>query len=85
IDTSAPGAELAAETAAALAAASMVFQSSDSSYAARCLDAAKDLFEFADQYREYYHVSIPDAANYYQSFSGWGDELTWAAGFLYQA
>ncbi|KAF2347095.1 Glycoside hydrolase family 9, partial [Trinorchestia longiramus] len=85
IDTSAPGSELAGDTAAALAAASIIFQSSDASYAAECLAAARDLFEFADQYRENYHVSIPDAANYYMSFSGYGDELSWAAIFLYQA
>ncbi|KAA0200411.1 Glycosyl Hydrolase 9 [Hyalella azteca] len=101
IDTSAPGSDLAADTAAALATASMIFRDSDSGYADRCLAASKDLFEFADQYRQLYHISIPDAAYYYQwvqgsshkqmdcihhrSFSGYGDELCMAALFLYQA
>lgn len=85
IDTSAPGSDLAAETAAALAAASMVFADTDPSYAATCLEASRDLFDFADQYRLMYHESIVDAANFYKSFNGFGDELAWGAMWLYKA
>jgi hypothetical protein len=85
IDTSAPGSDLAGETAAALAAASIVFYGSDPSYSSTLLDAAKDLFAFADQYRQMYHISIPAAANFYQSFSGYNDELAWSAMWLYKA
>jgi endoglucanase len=40
INTTSPGTEVAAETAAALAAASMVFQDSQPSYAEKLLDTA---------------------------------------------
>ncbi|KAF2358941.1 Glycoside hydrolase family 9, partial [Trinorchestia longiramus] len=85
IDTSAPGSDLAAETAAALTAASMVFQDNDPDYAATCLEAARNLFDFADQYRLMYHESITDAANFYKSFNGFGDELAWGSMWLYKA
>ena len=51
IDASNPGTEVAAETAAALAAASIIFRDIDSKYADLCLVHAKQLFEFADRYR----------------------------------
>jgi hypothetical protein len=40
ITANSPGSEVAAETAAALAAASMVFKSSDSSYSTKLVNAA---------------------------------------------
>nr|APF29556.1 endo-beta-1,4-glucanase isozyme GN1 [Gecarcoidea natalis] len=85
IDTGAPGSDLAGETAAALAAASIVFQSSDSSYSSTLLTHAIQLFDFADQNRGVYSDSIADAANYYGSWSGYGDELCWSALWLYRA
>ncbi|XP_050707727.1 uncharacterized protein LOC126992936 [Eriocheir sinensis] len=85
IDTGAPGSDLAGETAAALAAASIVFKSSDSGYSNTLLTHAKQLFDFADQNRGLYSNSIPDAANYYNSWSGYNDELVWAATWLYRA
>ena len=42
------------------------------------------MFEFADRFRDYYHRAIPDAENFYKS-SGFGDELTWAALWIYYA
>jgi len=51
IDPSNPGTEVAAETAAALAAASIVLRAADSGYADMLLLHARDLFEFADNYR----------------------------------
>lgn len=41
-------------------------QDSDPSYAATCLEASRDLMDFADQYRLMYHESIIDAANFYK-------------------
>ena len=42
---------MAAETAAAMAAASIVFRRSNAQYADNLVTHAKQLFEFADKYR----------------------------------
>ncbi|KAF2358942.1 Glycoside hydrolase family 9, partial [Trinorchestia longiramus] len=84
IDTEAPGSELAGETAAGFAAASLVFQASDPEFAADLVNRARELFDFADQYREMYHVSIPNAEDFYKSWSGYGDDLVWSAIWLYK-
>ena len=52
IDRKKPGTELAAETAAALAAASVVFRGTNSNYADLLVRHAKELYEFADKYRQ---------------------------------
>ena len=75
---------MAAGTAAAMAAASMLLREDDPAYAQELVKHARDLFEFADRFRDYYHRSIPDAENFYKS-SGFGDELTWAALWIYYA
>ncbi|KAK4324903.1 hypothetical protein Pmani_004489 [Petrolisthes manimaculis] len=85
IDTNAPGSDLAGETAAALAAASIVFQNVDPGYATECLNVARELYQFADERRELYHNSITQAADFYKSWSGYGDELCWSALWLYRA
>ncbi|KAK6129947.1 hypothetical protein DH2020_036341 [Rehmannia glutinosa] len=58
IDPSHPGSDLAGETAAAMAAASIVFRQYDPSYSAELLKHASQLFEFADKYRGKYDGSI---------------------------
>lgn len=63
VNTSAPGTDVAAETAAAMASASLVFKTSDSSYSDTLLKHAKQLFNFADKYRGSYSVSIPEVRN----------------------
>jgi hypothetical protein len=83
VNTSFPGTDVAAETAAALASASLVFKS-DSTYSSTLLRHAKELFTFADKYRGLYSESIPEVATYYNS-TGYGDELLWAASWLYHA
>ncbi len=85
IDPSNPGSDLAGESAAALAAASMVFQSSNKNYAKQLLDEAKALFDFAETYRGKYSDSITNAAQFYNSWSGYQDELAWGAIWLYKA
>ncbi|XP_037070229.1 endoglucanase 13-like [Pollicipes pollicipes] len=85
ITASTPGSELAGETAAALAAASLVFRPSDLNYADTLLAHARQLYSFADTHRGEYHKSITDAENFYKSWSGYGDELAWAAAWLYRA
>lgn len=85
IDASKPGSDLAGETAAAMAAASIVFKSTDPTYAATLLSHAKQLYAFADTYRGKYSDAITDASGYYNSWSGYQDELVWGALWLYKA
>ncbi len=85
LDASKPGSEVAGEAAAALAAAHLLFKNEDPAYAARLLERARSLFAFADTYRGSYVSSIPDARNYYDSYSGYFDELIWGATWLYRA
>ncbi|MBL6447185.1 glycoside hydrolase family 9 protein [Fulvivirga sp. 29W222] len=85
IDANQPGSDLAAETAAAMAAASIVFQNDDPTYSATLLEHAIQLYDFADNYRGIYSESIADAGSYYRSFSGYNDELVWGAIWLYRA
>ncbi|CAG2063370.1 unnamed protein product, partial [Timema podura] len=84
ITTSAPGSDLAAETAAALAAASLVFKTVDSAYSTTLLQHAIQLFNFANTYRGIYSNSITDANSFYKS-SSYEDELVWGAAWLYRA
>ncbi|CAM8876401.1 unnamed protein product [Rhodiola kirilowii] len=85
IDPSNPGSDLAGETAAAMAAASLVFRHSNPSYSNELLSHARQLFEFADKYRGKYDSSITVAQKYYRSVSGYADELLWAAAWMFQA
>ncbi|XP_004291374.1 PREDICTED: endoglucanase 10-like [Fragaria vesca subsp. vesca] len=84
VNTTAPGTEVAAETAAAMASASLVFKKSNPTYSDTLLDHAKKLFTFANENRGSYSKSIPDVQKFYNS-TGYGDELLWAAGWLYHA
>ncbi|KAJ0099279.1 hypothetical protein Patl1_21054 [Pistacia atlantica] len=77
IDAQHPGADLAAETAAALAAASIAFKNFDRKYSETLVTHAKQLFEFARNNPGLYQNSIPGAGNFYSS-SGCEDELLWA-------
>ncbi|KAL2629999.1 hypothetical protein R1flu_014685 [Riccia fluitans] len=83
VNASYPGTEPAAETAAALAAASIVFKNllGDATYAQTLLDNAVQVFAFADTSRGSYN----DACPYYCSWSGHLDELLWGAAWLYKA
>jgi len=83
IDSSRPGSDLAGETAAALAASSLIYRNmGDEALADEALSHARELFDFANNYREVYSNSIPEAAGFYNSWSGYGDELAWAAAWL---
>ncbi|KAJ9580331.1 hypothetical protein L9F63_004011, partial [Diploptera punctata] len=82
IDEDHPGSELAAETAAALASASIVFKTADPSYSTTLLNHAEQLFEFADTFRGNYSKVLDPA--FYTS-SGYEDELVWGALWLYKA
>ncbi|KAM3685656.1 hypothetical protein ACB098_11G137800 [Castanea mollissima] len=84
IDEGHPGSDLAAETAAAFAAASIAFKPSNPKYASQLLEHAKQLFDFARNHQGVYQSSIPQAGNFYSS-SGFEDELLWAAAWLHRA
>jgi len=60
------GSDLAGETAAALAAVSLVFRDVNPGYSSKCLEHAKQLYRFASQYRGLYHEAIKGAAQYYE-------------------
>ncbi|XP_024526980.1 endoglucanase 18 [Selaginella moellendorffii] len=81
INQTSPGTEVAAETSAALASASIVFQSSDPSYSTKLLQSAIRLFQFADRFRGTFSGGCP----FYCSVSGYQDELLWAASWLYKS
>ncbi|WP_010242977.1 glycoside hydrolase family 9 protein [Acetivibrio cellulolyticus] len=80
-----PGSELAAETAAAMAASSIVFKPYDEDYSNTLLTNAKILYDFADKYRGEYDKSITDANAFYHSYNGYIDDLGWGAYWIYKA
>jgi endoglucanase len=88
ITSSCPGPDLAGETAAAMAASSLLFAQEDPAYSRTLLTHAKQLFSFADSTAgagKVYSDCISDAAGYYRSYSGSTDELVWSAAWLYRA
>ncbi len=92
IDLNCPGTDLAAETAAAMAASAMVFQGHDNNYSAELLRHARELYDFAyatkgeDGKDNSYANCIADAASFYgTSFSLYWDELAWGAVWLWRA
>jgi endoglucanase len=85
IDAAHPGSDLAGEAAAALAACCIIFKDSDPAYSQKLLTHAKALLTFADTRHGKYSDAISDAQGYYQSFSGYNDELVWGAIWLYMA
>ncbi|GLJ57965.1 hypothetical protein SUGI_1394490 [Cryptomeria japonica] len=81
IDKDTPGSEIAAETAAALAASSIVFRFTNPRYSHLLLQRSQSLFSFADRFKGTYGGECP----FYCSVSGYNDELLWAASWLYRA
>lgn len=78
VDANSPGSEVAGETAAALAAASMVFRKRDPPYAQRLLENAIKAFEFADTYKGSYSdspVLVGGVCPFYCDFSGYKASL----------
>lgn len=85
IDAQNPGTEMAAEAAASLAAASVIFRSTDGAYADRLLDNAIQLYEFAETYQGSYTVSLPEESTPYRPRTGYDDELAWGAAWIHRA
>ena len=85
ITASKPGSDVAAETAAFLAATSILYKSIDSAYSDTCLKHAIEIYDFADKYRGAYSDSVNAAQGFYTSYSGFNDELVWGAAWLLRA
>src|SRR5258705_1370057 len=79
------GSDLAASAAAAFAASSIVFRASDPTYANTLLTHARQLYTFADTVRRKYSDCVPVIASFYNSWSGYNDELVWGAIWLARA
>ncbi|KAJ7201227.1 hypothetical protein O6H91_20G024900 [Diphasiastrum complanatum] len=77
------GSDLAAEMAAALAAASIVFKE-NAAYSQKLVNGATALFQMSRDRRGRYTVSVPDASSFYNS-SGYYDEFLWGGAWLYYA
>ena len=81
-----PGTDVAAASAAALASASVLFrETGDPGYADTLLEASESLFKFADRYRGRDSDSIPTVQGFYNSWSGYNDELAYGAAWLARA
>lgn len=83
VTASAPGSAVCGETAASLAICSIIFADIDSEYSKLCLSHAKSLYEFADRYKS--DAGYTEANGFYNSWSGFYDELAWAGAWLYLA
>jgi len=75
--------DLAAEMAAALAAASIVFKD-NKAYSQKLVHGATTLFQFARNRRGRYSAGGSDAAKLYNSTSYW-DEFVWGSSWMYLA
>src|SRR5215470_11008850 len=89
IDMGCPGSDLAAETAAAMAASSIVLRPTDAAYANTLVTHARQLFSFAQAIHPSFYVDCMPGAPYYNSrdagATGPNDEMTWAAVWLFRA
>ncbi|KAG6544948.1 hypothetical protein Mapa_013640 [Marchantia paleacea] len=89
LDSDHPGSDVAGESAAAMAAASLVFRQKgtaheDQAYADLLLSHAVGLFDFADEFQGSFSDTYPKMQMYYNS-TGFQDELLWSATWLYHA
>ncbi|KAK9667283.1 hypothetical protein RND81_14G245100 [Saponaria officinalis] len=88
VDAPNPASDVAGETAAALAASSMVFRKADPGYADTLLRNAITTFQYADNYRGAYSDNSDvrqGACPFYCDFDGYQDELLWGAAWLRRA
>ena len=83
VDKNNPGSTVAGEAAAALAACAAVYKNIDKSYSDKCLKHAKELYNFAETTHS--DAGYTAAQGFYNSWSGYQDELAWAATWIYIA
>lgn len=81
VTLSSPGSAVTGASAAALAIASIIFETDDPSYASLCLQHAEQLYSFANSTQS--DSGYTAANGYYTSYSGYWDELSAAATWLY--
>ncbi|KAK5580349.1 hypothetical protein RB653_000365 [Dictyostelium firmibasis] len=81
IDSNNPGTDVAMEAASALAAASLVFKTSNPTYSDLCLQHAKKLYTFAMTAP----MKVNSQSNPFYISSGYWDEVTWGSIWLYKA
>jgi endoglucanase len=65
VTQSRPGSDIAGETAAAFAAASILFQGVDDGYSQNLINRAKQLYQFAKTFQGKYSDSVPEATPFY--------------------
>jgi len=86
INATHPSSEILGESAAALAAASVIFKTSNPEYSKRCIEAAKDLYTRGSTHLGTYMDSkdpnMVTLKGWYPS-SIYTDELAWAASWIY--
>jgi len=78
-----PGSAVCAQTAASLSLCSIVFEDSDKEYSKECLKHAESLYRFARETKS--DAGYTEANGFYNSWSGFYDELAWAGVWLYKA
>lgn len=78
-----PGSTAVGEAAASLAVCSVVFKDIDKEYSQKCLTHAKQLYKFAEETKS--DSGYTAANGFYNSWSGFYDELSWAGAWLYTA
>lgn len=83
VDKNNPGSAVSAEAAASLAACAVIFKDTDSAYSKKCLEHAKQLYDFAERTKS--DAGYTAANGFYNSWSGFYDELTWAGAWLWLA
>lgn len=83
VDLQNGGSTVAASTAASLASCAIVFKDSDPAYSKTCLKHAKELFSYAETVKS--DSGYTAASGFYNSHSGFNDQLAWAAYWLYEA
>ncbi len=83
VTTSNPGSCVVAEAAASLASCALIFKDADPSYSKECLTHAKQLYDFAERTKS--DSGYTAANGFYNSWSGFYDELAWAGTWLYLA
>ena len=77
------GSAVVGEAAASLAACALVFEDIDPAYSKECLAHAKQLYDFAERTKS--DSGYTAANGFYNSWSGFYDELAWAGVWLYLA
>lgn len=78
-DSSHPASDILGETSAALSIMYLNYKDIDSSYAEKCLNTAKELYQMGKS-----NPGKGDGQSFYQS-SAYNDDLAWAAAWLYDA